>query len=78
MKTSLTLDKDLLAKGTFEVPCYPCQVMGYDAIAVWLVQFMRPNPSGEQDFFLCQACLDRWIAYGFGITHETDASWTRI
>lgn len=60
------------------MPCYPCECMGYDSVAVWWVHFTRPNPGGDQDFFLCQVCLDRWMAYGFGTTHEIGASWKRI
>lgn len=78
MKTSLTPDKDLLAKHTFEVPCDACETMGLDSVAEWVVHFDRPNQNGVRDFFLCDPCLMRWRGYGFGVLHERNASWSRI
>lgn len=78
MKTSLTLDKGLLAEDTFEVPCFACETMGFDSNAEWVVTFDRPNPEGIRDFFLCDPCLTRWRHYGFGVSHERNASWTRL
>jgi hypothetical protein len=78
LKTSLTHPSDLFENGSFDLPCSPCETMGRYSTAEWIVQFARPNPGGDQDFLLCDDCLTRWRRYGFGVLHETDASWTHL